>query len=110
MSYHAQASTSPLGFHYTLPPPQHALSGDGSTPSWVGPVAVIGIGGVLLWLLVRGLGARQKMYQSVADKEGSSGVLKLQAGEAAIGLGSMWAGEALGRHYRKNPRRKRRRR
>jgi hypothetical protein len=79
-------------------------------PPWFGVVAAVGVVGFVGWLIVRGVKSHEKMVSRIAEKEGSSGVLKLRAGEAAIGLGSMLASEAISsRRYRSNAKKKRKR-
>jgi hypothetical protein len=65
---------------------------------------VIGVG-YLVW---RGFEGRQRRLDTIAKREGSSGVLKYQAGEALIGLGSMAGARALSRRNRGRRRGKKR--
>jgi hypothetical protein len=76
-------------------------------PSWV---AIVVVGGVVLgigYLIFKGVDARQRRLDRIAEKEGSSGVLKYEAGEALLGLGTA-AGYSLLDRPRRNPRRRRR--
>jgi hypothetical protein len=83
-----------------------ATSEDVKTWAMYGAIAA-GVGFVG-WLIVRGVKSHERMVDRIAAKEGSSGVLKLRAGEAAIGLGSMLATDAISRRYQRNPKKKRR--
>ncbi len=83
----------------------YATASPASPVVWVvGGVVVIGVLGLILYSAKR----QMDRMDIIAQKEGSSGVLKAQAGQAAIGIGSMVVADAL--THRRNPRRGKRRR
>jgi len=73
----------------------------GDSPWWV-PVAVVG----LLGLVGFGIYTQYKVASRIAEKEGSEGLLKYEAGSALIGLGSR-AGQRMMENKRGRGRRKR---
>lgn len=83
-----------------------AIDATSTTALWIigGGVVVLGLG----WLIYR----HQKRMDTIAEREGSSGLLKYHAGTAAIGIGSQLASELIsgGRRGRRNGSRRRLRR
>lgn len=77
-------------------------------PKWVMPVAIGGVALFVGWIVVQHF----KILSKVAEKEGSAGVLKMELGEAALGVGARLADRALGggERYTTNRRKSRRRR
>lgn len=63
-----------------------ALGATTELPKWVGTTLIVGVVVGIGYLIYKGLQQRASMYRTVAAKEGSRGVLRMQAGEAAIGL------------------------
>jgi hypothetical protein len=95
----------------TLPLQRSAQApGFGATPSWVAPVVIVGIVVGVGYLIYKSMQQRAQVYRSVADREGSTGVLKLEAGEAALGLVEAGTAALLDRRSRRNPPRRKRRR
>jgi uncharacterized membrane protein len=60
-------------------------------PGWVTPVVWIG-GIALLGLISFAVYKEYKITSKIAEKEGSTGLLKYEGGKAAIGLASEWLG------------------
>lgn len=78
---------------------------DSSAALWIvgGGVLVLGLG----WLVYRHV----KRMDTIAEREGSAGLLKYHAGTAAISVGSQLASELIsGGRYRQNRSRRRARR
>lgn len=77
------------------------------------PIALVIIGGGLLALLVYGIAVGLKrearIRTTIAEREGLSGLLKYEAGSAALRVGSALTTRALlGDHYNSNRRQRRR--
>jgi hypothetical protein len=71
----------------------------GESPAWLGPVVVLGVLGVG-GLIAYSMWSNYKIVSGIAEKEGSSGVLKYEAGTAAIGIASGLASNMMGsRHH-----------
>ncbi len=73
-------------------------------PAWLFPVVgvtVVGLIGFAMWYQYR-------IVSSIADKEGSSGVLKYEAGTALIGFASEAGSRAMSQNRRRRRRRSRR--
>ncbi len=74
-------------------------------PTWAIPVVVVGVAAVI-GLAIWSMKQKYEIMKVVAEKEGGSGVLKMEAGEALGGLvGALGASQ-----YRSNRRRRSRRR
>jgi len=67
----------------------HASSPEGS--SWLAPVLVVGIFGIVGYAMW----SNYRIASSIAEKEGSTGLLKYEAGSAAIGVASGFASDYL---------------
>ena len=70
----------------------------GSTPSWVVPVIVVGVVGLVGFLIYESM----KMTSQMVHEQGVGKTLEFEGGTAAIG--------ALSRAFDRNPRRRRKRR
>jgi hypothetical protein len=84
----------------SVPRPEPASNGARTLTYVAIGVGVVALVGLIAWSAKR----RADRLDIIAQKEGSSGLLKAQAGEAAIGVGSVLAARAFDR----NPRRRRR--
>lgn len=66
------------------------------------PTPVLWVGGaVVVGLITWGMYSQYQISKAVAEKEGSSGLLKLYAGQAAIGVGTAAADRMLRRNKRR---------
>jgi hypothetical protein len=100
--YYMMPKASP---QQVLPQPFGGLgTSPGDSPWWV-PIAVVG----LLGLVGFGIYTQYKVASRIAEKEGSEGLLKYEAGQALIGLGSR-AGQRMMENKRGKRRRSRSRR
>jgi len=106
------------------------IPGWGMNPYWAGPPMVgvgafgidpeprtistgvaLAIGGAVIGLVGFAIWANMKVASKIAEKEGSSGLLKYELGSAAIGAGARAVDRLIeGDRYRRNRRRARRRR
>jgi H+/Cl- antiporter ClcA len=76
-------------------------------PPIIGGVIIVGVVGLIGWLIYNSVQERKRILET----EGSTGLLKYEAGTAAIGVGSALAHRMIdGGHARRNGRRSRRRR
>jgi hypothetical protein len=74
-------------------------------PPIIGGVIIVGVVGLIGWLIYNSVQERKR----ILEKEGSSGLLKYEAGTAAIGVGSALAHRMIDGRARRNGRRRRRR-
>jgi len=81
------------------PPARQLSSGEKFFFYGVGTLLLVGIGYAFY--------KRMQVYEHIAKTEGSSGALKLAAGEAAIGVASDWLSPTRS-SYRRNLKRRRR--